>query len=79
VCAAAAAVEPVTPRVAKSLHAARQLLHRGVKLSFVYVTSFLSGLRAQKRRGLLLAEFACLIDKPDLTTERAEQHPTLTA
>jgi hypothetical protein len=43
-------------RNAKSLHAARQLLHRGVKLLFGNVTFFLSGLRAQKRRGSLLAE-----------------------
>jgi hypothetical protein len=49
--AAAAAVEPVTPRNANSLHAAGQLLHRGVKLSFVNVAIFLSGLRTQKRRG----------------------------
>jgi hypothetical protein len=79
VCAAAA-VERVTPKNAKSLHAARQLLHRGVKLLFVNVTFFLSGLRVQKRRGSLLAEFACRIGKPDnLTTARAEQHPTFTA
>jgi hypothetical protein len=70
--AAAAAVKPVTPRNAKSLHAARQPLHRGVKLSFVNVTIFLSGLRAQKRRGALLADFACQTSKPDnLTTARA--------
>jgi hypothetical protein len=63
---------------ANSLHAARQLLHQGVKLSNFAVTVFLSGLRAQKRRGALLAEFACQTGKPDnLTTSRDEQHPTL--
>jgi hypothetical protein len=53
--------------------------HLGVKLSFVNVTIFLSGLRAQKRRCALLAEFACRTGKPDkLTTARDEQHPTIT-
>jgi hypothetical protein len=51
-----------------------------VKLLFVNVTFLLSGLRAQKCRGSLLAEFACRIGKPDNpTTARAEQHPILTA
>jgi hypothetical protein len=78
--AAAAAVEPVIPRNAKSLHAARQLLHRGVKLIFVNVTFFLSEPRVQERRGSLLADFACRIGKPDnLTTARAERHPAFTA
>jgi hypothetical protein len=53
--------------------------HCGVKLAFVNVTISLSGLRAQKRRCALLAEFACRTGKPDnLTTARDKQHPTLT-
>jgi hypothetical protein len=70
--AAAATFEPVTPTNADYLHAARQLLRRGVKLLFVNVTTFLFGLRAQQRRGALFAEFASRIDKPDnLNTARA--------
>jgi hypothetical protein len=61
-----------------SLHAAQQLLHRGVKQIFVHVAIFLSGLRAEKRHGALLlretlpAGQACLA--PLL---RASFHPSM--
>jgi hypothetical protein len=47
----------------KLFHAARQLLHRGVNLSFVNVTIFLSGLPVQKRRGAprRIARRICLL------------------
>jgi hypothetical protein len=57
--AAAAAVEAGTSRNTNSLHAVRQLLHRGVKLLLVNVTIFLSGLRQETSQGLETTNTYC--------------------